>query len=186
VHEYFVKMMQEYKDYDRRMACMKAILASSKYEYFKNDFYNSGLCDVLVDIIGQGSEVQLDIREYAFNIISNICKGHRNNQKEFRRKNGIELIKENLSYSQVEQTGNASTFQLGVIDCLSHAVFGNKRSELHFLDIEGVYVLLDLAETCDQSLKRCCLSAICTILENAKSFQYFVEWTSAKTSRNAS
>ena len=72
-------MMQQYTDYERRMACMKAILASSKYDYFKNDFYNSGLCDVLVEIIGQGSDVQLDIREYAFNIISNICRDNRNN-----------------------------------------------------------------------------------------------------------
>ena len=31
-----------------------------------------------------------------------------------------------------------------------------------------------------------CLSAICTILENPKSFQYFVEWSSGKTTINAS
>jgi hypothetical protein len=43
-----------------------------------------------------------------------------------------------------------------------------------------------LAETCEQSLKRLCLSAICTILENPKSFQYFVEWSSSKTTINAS
>lgn len=65
-------------------------------------------------------------------------------------------------------------------------MFGNKRSELHFLDIEGIYVLLDLAENCEQSLKRSVLSSICTILENPKSFQYFVEWNSARTTNNAS
>jgi len=43
--------MQQYDDYKRRMASMKAILAASKYEYFKNDFYNSGLMEVLVSII---------------------------------------------------------------------------------------------------------------------------------------
>ena len=83
------------------------------------------------------------------NIISNLCKDNRNNQKEFRRKNGIENIKNNLAYSFVEQTGNPSTFLLSVLDCLQNAVFGNKRSEIHFLDIEGVYVLLDLAENCE-------------------------------------
>jgi hypothetical protein len=75
---------------------------------------------------------------------------------------------------------------LSVVDCLSNSVFGNKRSELHFLDIEGVYVLLDLAETCEGCLRRLCLSAICTILENSKSFQYFVEWSSSKSQLNAS
>lgn len=73
-----------------------------------------------------------------------------------------------------------------MIDCLSNSVFGNKRSEIHFLDIEGVYVLLDLAENCEESLKRLCLSALCTILENVKSFQYFVQWSSKKTTINAS
>jgi hypothetical protein len=79
VHVNLVKMMQQYTDNERRMACMKALLAASKYEYFKNDFYNSGLMDVLVDIIAQESGVGLEIREFAFNIISNLCRDHRNN-----------------------------------------------------------------------------------------------------------
>jgi hypothetical protein len=140
----------------------------------------------LIQIIEQGTEVNLDLREYALNIISNLCRGNRENQKEFRRNRGIENLKKNLAYSLVEQTGNSSTFLLSVLDCLSSAVYGNKRSELHFLDIEGVYVLLDLAETCEFCLKRLCLSSICTILENPKSFQYFVEWSSSKSTYNAS
>lgn len=169
-HEYFVKMIANYSDYDRRLACMKAILQASKFEFFKNDFNNSGLIDVLLEIINSGTAVHLDLRENAFNILSNLCKDNRNNQKEFRRKQGIEYLKTNLAYSEVEQSGNASTFLLSVIDCLSNTVFGNKRSELHFLDIEGVYVLLDLAESSEECLKRLCLSAICTVLENPKSF----------------
>ena len=104
---------------------------------------------MLLEIIQSGTKVHLDLREQAFNILSNICKDNRENQKEFRRKGGIEYLKKCLAYSEVEQSGNASTFLLSVIDCLSNAVFGNKRSELHFLDIEGVYVLLDLAESCE-------------------------------------
>ena len=185
-HVFFVKMIQKYSDYERRLACMKTILQASKYEQFKQDFNNSGLVDVLLEVIGQGTTVHLDLREYAFNILSNLCRDNRDNQKEFRRKDGIEYLKKNLAYAEVEQSGNASTFLLSVIDCLTNSVFGNKRSELHFLDIEGIYVLLDLAENCEQSLKRSVLSAICTILENPKSFQYFVEWNSAKTTNNAS
>lgn len=74
---------------------------------------------------------------------------------------------------------------LAVLDCLNNTVFKNKRSELHFLDIEGVYILLDLVENCEPALKRLTLSSLCTILENNKSFQYFVEWNSAKTTINA-
>lgn len=185
-HQYLVKMIQSYTDYERRIACMKAILQASKFDFFKANFNNSGLVDVLLDIVDQGTDVHLDLREFAFCILSNLCKDNRDNQKEFRRKKGIEYLKTNLAYAEVEQSGNASTFLLSVIDCLSNAVFGNKRSELHFLDIEGVYILLDLAENCESSLKRLVLSSICTILENPKSFQYFVEWSSSKTTINAS
>jgi hypothetical protein len=90
-----------------------------------------------------------------------------------------------LSFAEVDHTGNATTFVLSVLDCLAHAVYGNKRSELHFLDIEGVYVLLDLIENCDESLKRLALASLCTILENNKSFQYFIEWNSTKSNINA-
>ena len=164
---------------------MKALLNTSTYDYFKKDFADKGIIDILLDIIQNSRENPLDMREMSFNIISNICKDCRANQKEFRRKGGIEIIKENLAYTEVEQSGNASTFLLSVLDCLNNAVFGNKRSELHFLDIEGVYVLLDLVENCEHSLKRLTLSSLCTILENNKSFQYFVEWNSSKTTINA-
>lgn len=165
---------------------MKAVLQTSNFDSYKQDYNNSGLIDVLVGIIKEGTQVNLDLREYAFNILSNICKDNRDNQKEFRRKKGIEFLKDNLAYQEVEQTGNASTFILSVLDCLCNSVYGNKRSEIHFLDIEGIYVLLELAETCDTSLRRLCLSSICTILENPKSFNYFVEWSSSKSTINAS
>jgi len=39
---------------------------------------------------------------------------------------------------QVDQSGNQTTFTIAVLDCLTKAVFGNKRSEAHFLDIGGL------------------------------------------------
>ena len=79
MHKYLVKMISTYDDYDRRNACLKAILQASKFEYFKNDFNNSGLVDVLLKIIGSGIEVHLELREFCFNILSNLCKENRNN-----------------------------------------------------------------------------------------------------------
>lgn len=91
----------------------------------------------------------------------------------------------NMQFKDVDHSGNAITFISSVLDCLANAVFGNKRCELHFLDIDGVYVLLDLIETCEYTIKRLAVSCLCTILENTKSFQSFVEWNSKKTSINA-
>jgi len=139
----------------------------------------------LIDIIQNGKESPLELREVAFNIFSNICKDYRPNQKDFRRKGGIELIKDALvTDSKVEQ-GDSSTYILAALDCLCNAVFKNKRSELLFLDIAGVFVLLDLLERCDDVHKRVVLSTLSTILENQKAVQMFIEWKSAKTNINA-
>lgn len=79
-------------------------------------------------------------------------------------------MKENLNFSEVDQSGNTTTFLISVLNCLRTAIFGNKRSESHFLDIDGVYVILDLIEASEWTLKRIALSSLCTILENSKAF----------------
>jgi len=45
--------------------------------------------------------------------------------------------------------------------------------------------LLELIEKCDATIKRLALSCLNTILENNKSFQFFVEWNSKITGHNA-
>jgi hypothetical protein len=155
---------------DRRIACMKATLKTSTYDYFKKEFADKGIMDILLDIVQNTKINPLNMREMSFDIISNISNKCRANQKGFRRKGGLEILKDNFAYAEVDQTGNASNFLFSVLDCLNNSVFSNKRSELHFLDIEGVYVLLDLVESCLKSLKRLILSSLCAILENNKSF----------------
>lgn len=178
--------MATYTDYERKIAVLKAISCTATLDYFKKDYSDkgNGLMEQLVSIAKSDSS-PLDMRELALNIIAYLSRDYRPHQKAFRRNGGIELLKGNLAFADVDQSGNASTFVLSVLDCLSSAVFGNKRSELHFLDIEGVYVLLDLIETCEESLKRLALASLCTILENNKSFQYFIEWNSTRTNLNA-
>lgn len=144
--------------------------------------------------MAQKQEGCLQLRELSLNILSEVCKvandnndaEKRANQKLFRRKNGIELVVGELSYDAVDQSGNAITYLIAVLDCISNCVFGNKRSEIHFLDIDGVQNLLNLVECADYTIKRLALSNLCTILESTKSFKYFVEWNSKKTSVNAS
>lgn len=81
---------------------MKAILNTSTYDFFKKDYADKGIVDILLDIIQNQKDNPLDMRETAFNIISNISHDCRANQKEFRRKGGIEIIKENLQFSEVD------------------------------------------------------------------------------------
>jgi hypothetical protein len=58
---------------------MKALLNTSTYDYFKKDFADKGIIDILLDIIQNSKENPLDMREMSFNITSNICKDCRAN-----------------------------------------------------------------------------------------------------------
>ena len=184
-HSIFIQFLATYSDYERKLSCLKVLLNSSEYDFFKIDLGDRGIMEFLLEIIQNVRNNSLYWRELAFNIVSNICKDTRSNQKEFRRKGGIEIIKDNLKMTEVDQTGNSNTFLLSVLDWLNFAVYGNSRSELHFLEIEGVYVLLDLLEEWGISLRRLVLSSMCTILQNGKVFKYFVEWNSSRTTINA-
>jgi len=163
---------------------MLALQAISAVEFYKTDLHT--LISTLLKVVGDDKkEGVLNLRELSINILSNMTTNHRDNQKLFRRAGGIEILLTNLQYKDVDHSGNSITFISSVLDCLANSAFGNKRSEMHFLDIDGVYVLLDLIENCEYTIKRLALSCLCTILENTKSFQSFVEWNSKKTSINA-
>jgi len=181
-----IEFLSIYSDYDRRKSGLAALESASAYASFKVEIAEYGIFDILFDIIQNDKENPLDLREISFSIIANICNECRPNQKEFRRKGGVELLKENLSSNLTEAAGNINVFSLAVLDCLWKAVFQNKRSELLFLDIEGVNVLLDLLETCNSIHRRLILSSVCHLLQNQAACGYFVDWTSAKTMRNAS
>ena len=184
-HRYLATFIQNFTDVKRRKAVLMALLSTSFFDFFKVELMQCDLVRTLLELIQTQTEAgTLYVRELSFNILSNICKECRDNQKAFRRLGGIEILRDNMQKTEVDQSGNATTFILATLDCLKNAVFGNKRSELHLLDVEGVQILLDLIESCDYTLKRIALSCLCTILENQKSFQYFMEWNSHKSSLN--
>lgn len=183
-HLVLANFLMTYDDKPRRKACMYALQSICKFDMFKPEL--PMLIETLIGVVADTqAEGSLQLRELSLNILSGICKDQRDNQKLFRRKNGIELVVQSLQYDEVDQSGNSITFLVAVLDCISNAVFGNKRSEIHFLDIEGVQNLLNLVENSEYTIKRLALSNLCTILESTKSFKYFVEWNSKKTSINA-
>eukprot|EP00826_Nyctotherus_ovalis_P063893 TRINITY_DN9369_c0_g1_i11.p1 TRINITY_DN9369_c0_g1~~TRINITY_DN9369_c0_g1_i11.p1 ORF type:complete len:608 (+),score=219.86 TRINITY_DN9369_c0_g1_i11:633-2456(+) len=185
-HKILIRFLSQYPDTERRLACSKAILNAARHEFFKKEFAEEGIMDILMDIIQNRKDNSLELREYAFQIFAQLCGNCRPNQKEFRRKGGIELILQNLSTDYPGEKGNVFTFVLAVSDCLWNAVFGNKRSELHFVDTGGVFTLLDLLESCDEAHKRVLVSSLSTILENPKAIPMFQDWKSAKGRVNAS
>lgn len=50
-HVILIQFLSAFNDYERRIACMKALLNTSTYDYFKKDFADKGIVDILLDIV---------------------------------------------------------------------------------------------------------------------------------------
>jgi len=46
-----INFLSIYTDFEWRGACLKALLNCSKYDYFKLEFAEKGIVDILLDII---------------------------------------------------------------------------------------------------------------------------------------
>ena len=76
-------------------------------------------------------------------------------------------------------------YAVAILDCLWNSILGNKRNETAFLDNQGMYVLLEFLENCDQIRSKMALSSLSFLIENPKSIPYFCDWNSTKTMINA-
>lgn len=136
------------------------------------------MIDFLLEIINSG-ENSLEGREYSFNIISQMCVNNKLAQKEFRRKGGIDILKKNLNYQNIlDQIGNQKIYILVVLDCLWNAIIGNKRNEEQFIELDGLFTLFELLEQSDDIHIKIILSCIASLVDNKRSFSYFIQWKS--------
>jgi len=112
-----------------------------------------------------------------------MCMNNKLAQKEFRRKGGIECIKKNLNYQNIlNQIGNQKIFILVVLDCLWNSVIGNKRNEEQFIEIDGLFTLFDVLEQSDDIHIKIILSCIASLVDNKRSYSYFIQWKSNSNS----
>ena len=178
-----IKFLQIYQDKDRKTLCLKTINNIINSDVIKKDLTEEKLIDFLLEIINS-IENSLECREYAFNIISQMCIDNKLAQKEFRRKGGIEILQKNLNYQNVlDQIGNQKLFILVVLDCLWNAVIGNKRNEEQFIELDSLSTLFELLEQSDGIHIKIILSCIASLVDNKRSFSYFIQWKS-KTNSN--
>lgn len=112
-----------------------------------------------------------------------MCVNNKLAQKEFRRKGGIEILKKNLNYQNVlDQIGNQKIFILVVLDCLWNSIIGNKRNEEQFIELDGLFTLFELLEQSDDIHIKIILSCLASLVDNKRSFSYFIQWKSNSNS----
>lgn len=141
--------------------------------------------DNLIEFLQQGDDNSLEIKESCFSIVANLCRDCKKNKKLFREKGGIDIVITHLKDPNVATSGRYALLALSILNCLWNAVLGSRRSESLFLDSEGLYVILEFLEECDNIHKKMALSCLSYLIENQKAIASFTDWHSGKTMINA-
>jgi len=181
-----VHFLNVHQDIQMKLATLKVLEIASQFSEFKEELSEEGLFDNLLGIVEGDVDYPLSVRELALSIVSNACKDCRKNQKEIRRKGWIEIIKSNIKEIPPTVSGEPDQYLLAVLDCLWHAILQNKRSVLHFVDIEGVSTLLDYLDECPEIHRRLVVSCLCKVLTVQRAKSAFTSWNSIKNMSNAS
>ena len=180
-----VHFLSTYSDIERKFVTLKALEVASQCIEFKLELAEEGLFDTLLDIVQSETDYPLHARELALSIVSNACKECRDNQKEIRRKGWIEVLKANLKPLPPTVNGEPDQFILSLLDCIWHGVLSNKRSTLHFIDIEGISTVLDFLDDCLEVHRRLVISCLCKLLKVQRGKMSFTQWNSRKDMANS-
>jgi len=144
----------------------------------------AGAVAALIELF-KDKDVTMSGRQLCASVLAGLCAGHPGNCREFRKKGGIDAIREEVLYRPDETTENHLFYTLCVIDCVWCAIVGTRKNELRFVDIGGLFALLDVLEVAPLLLKRQIIGCLADLMQNRKAAQLFVQWNSQTTMKGA-
>eukprot|EP00933_Yihiella_yeosuensis_P051013 TRINITY_DN48845_c0_g1_i1.p1 TRINITY_DN48845_c0_g1~~TRINITY_DN48845_c0_g1_i1.p1 ORF type:complete len:918 (-),score=169.33 TRINITY_DN48845_c0_g1_i1:302-3055(-) len=151
---------------------------------FPEDLGRLGAVGTLLELFTD-KDNPMSSRQLCASVLAGLCKGNSSNCKEFRKKDGIEAIREEVVYKPNETTDNHLFYTLCVVDCVWNAVVGTRKNEIRFLDAGGLFALLDALEVAPLILKRQIIGCLADLMEYRKAAKLFTQWNSQVTMKGA-
>ena len=124
-------------------------------------------------------------RQMCASILASMCKECPANAREFRKKDGVEAMRDEVIYRPGETTDNHLFYSLCVVDCIWNSVIGTRKNEIRFLDAGGLFALLDCLEVAPMILKRQIIGTLADLMEYKKAAKLFTQWNSQVTMKGA-
>ncbi|CAK9078959.1 Cilia- and flagella-associated protein 69 [Durusdinium trenchii] len=124
-------------------------------------------------------------RQMCASILATMCKECPANAREFRKKDGVEAMRDEVIYRPGDTTDNHLFYSLCVVDCIWNAVVGTRKNEIRFLDAGGLFALLDCLEVAPMILKRQIIGCLADLMEYKKAAKLFTQWNSQVTMKGA-
>jgi len=178
-------LLQETNSRDVQKKCLHLLqIAVRMGPEFAGELGELGAVGGLVELFTD-KDVPMSGRQLCISVLAGLCKGHEANCREFRKKGGVEAIREEVVYRPDETTDNHLYCTLSVVDCIWCAIVGNRKNEVRFLDAGGLFALLDVLEIAPLLLKRQIIGCLADLVQYKRAAKLFVQWNSQVTMKGA-
>ena len=141
-----------------------------------------GACNTFATIL---SMIQVEsswpdsLRQSAFLLLSVMCSACEENQKRFRKAQGITVLLDQLEQIAAELDATLpSPLALAVLNSVWCCIMPNKKNSAIFLVSDGIDLLLNHLETGNSSHRPLVLSLLADLLVNDRAHPFFHEWRS--------
>jgi hypothetical protein len=180
-----LRLLQNTVDRDLQKKCLHLLQVAVKTgKSFVDELGTLGCVSALIELF-KDKDATMVCRQLCASVLAGLCSGHAANCREFRKKGGVEAVRQEVVYRPDETTENHLFYTLCVVDCVWCSIVGTRKNEHRFLDVGGLFALLDVLEVAPMLLKRQIIGCIADLVENRKAAKLFVQWNSQTTMKGA-
>jgi len=151
---------------------------------FAEELGQLGAVGLLIELFADKDNL-MSSRQLCASVLAGLCSNHPENCREFRKKDGVEALRQEVAYRPDETTDNHLFYTLCVVDCVWCAVVSTRKNEMRFLDAGGLFALLDVLEVAPLLLKRQIIGCLADLMQYRKAVKLFVQWNSQVTMKGA-
>ncbi|XP_051872151.1 cilia- and flagella-associated protein 69-like [Pristis pectinata] len=166
--------------------CLKLLrsMASLGEEFINKSLSDQGAINQLIDILKdmtdsleEESEINLQMQTDILIILSSICENdiHR---KELFGAYGVEVIIKLLKIDPMKFSSGMghNKLILTTVDCIWSCIVGCYTAEDSFLEMGGIFLLLDLLESSSDRMHNLILGTLLELCENSKTIYHMKVW----------
>jgi len=184
-NQIILQLLQATRSREVQRKCLHLLQVAVRMgPHFCEDLGNMGAVGTLIELFTD-KDNPMSSRQICASVLSFLCKGNAANAREFRKKDGVEAIRDEVVYRPDETTDNHLFYSLCVVDCVWNAVVGTRKNEIRFLDAGGLFALLDALEVAPMLLKRQIIGCLADLMEYKKAAKLFTQWNSQVTMKGA-
>lgn len=153
----------------------------------QDDLNDQGLVTQLVLFLNEAlplkaDSISVDLKSYALLLCGALCN-HRPHARELFGSSGVNMLVLHLQRASEYLKFGWNSLVTALVDCIWSCIVGTDLTELQFLQQEGIFLLLDLLETCPLHMRNQIVGCTLDLCSNDKALHHATKWTGGGNDR---